>query len=104
MPVYEDVQVLLICWENAIETFKDQRMQLERVLQSYYNFGTKPIDIPKNKPDKFLGDEIHEFMGAHDKEQNLLIVYYGGHGAIKEGQLILKWSESILPPCYESHS
>lgn len=104
MRVYEDVQVLLICWANAIGTFKDQRMQLEEVLQSPYNFGTKSIDIPNDNPDQFLEDEIRGFMRTHDKEQNLLIVYYGGHGALSEGHLILKWSEKILHPCYECQS
>lgn len=90
---YEDVQALLICWKDAIKTFKDQRTDLQRVLRSPYNFGTEAIDIPSIDPEKYLDDEIRKFRDAHDKEQNLLVVYYGGHGNVLtlDGQLIIKW-------------
>ncbi|KID66892.1 uncharacterized protein G6M90_00g070620 [Metarhizium brunneum] len=100
---YEDVQALLICWKDAIQTFKDQRTDLQRVLTSPYNFGTEAIDIPSTDPEKYLDDEIRKFRDAHDKEQNLLVVYYGGHGSVLplDGQLIIKCFGGAQQPYVE---
>lgn len=93
MRKYEDVQALLICWKSATSTFLEQRKGLEGVLKSPYRFGTTPFNIPlEDDPLDSLTDEIRKFKKTHNKEQNLLIVYYGGHGIIGEkGDLILKW-------------
>ena len=91
MPRYKDVQVLLICWADARKTFSDQRGKLETALVEHYSFHTTVLDIPSTDPDQFLIDKIRDFMRSYDKDGNLLIVYYGGHGGIEEGQLIWKW-------------
>ncbi|KAF4628967.1 hypothetical protein G7Y89_g9181 [Cudoniella acicularis] len=92
MRKYEDVQALLICWETVTSTFLKQREGLEDVLKSPYRFGTTPFNIPlENDPFDSLTDEIRNFKKIHNKEQNLLIIYYGDHGIIGEkGDLILK--------------
>ncbi|KID88985.1 Peptidase S8/S53, subtilisin/kexin/sedolisin [Metarhizium guizhouense ARSEF 977] len=100
---YEDVQALLICWKDATKTFQDQRTELQRVLRSPYNFGAEAIDIPSADPEKYLEDNIRKFREAHDKEQNLLLVYYGGHGDVLrlDGQLIIKCFDGIQHPYVE---
>ncbi|KID97184.1 Peptidase C14, caspase catalytic, partial [Metarhizium majus ARSEF 297] len=99
----QDVQALLICWKDAIKTFKDRRTDLQRVLRSPYNFGAEAIDIPSTDPEKYLDDEIRKFRDAHDKEQNLLVVYYGGHGDVLklDGQLIIKCFGGTQQPYVE---
>jgi hypothetical protein len=87
---YNDIQALLICWENANTVFHTQREQLDNVLKKQY-IKTKPFNIPFGKPNKDLGDEIQKFKDNYDKEQNLLIVYYGGHGIEHKRKLIFMW-------------
>ncbi|KLU90664.1 hypothetical protein MAPG_10516 [Magnaporthiopsis poae ATCC 64411] len=91
MSTYKDVQALLICWEKAQPpTFRDQRGALEKVLNNPYNFGTKPIDIPDQNPYGYLIAQIGEFKHTHDNDNTLLILYYGGHGDVCDGRLMLK--------------
>ncbi|KAG8417530.1 hypothetical protein J3458_005027 [Metarhizium acridum] len=79
---YEDVKALLICWNNATIIFKNQRTELQRVSRSPYKFGAEAIDFPSTDPEKYLEDETRKFREAHDKEKDMLLVYYGGHGDV----------------------
>lgn len=104
MPRYKDVQALLICWKDALNTFSTQREALDNALKEHYGFETIILDIPPKDPDQFLNDNISSFMRSHDKDRNLLIIYYGGHGGIVEGQLVLKWLVSYFVRCLDRYA
>ncbi|KAI0444182.1 putative subtilisin [Xylaria telfairii] len=87
--MYQDIYVLLICWEKAIAEFANQREKLHEVLANLYGFEIELINIPSERPDRFLIDKINKAKDKYDKEGNLLIFYYGGHGVTEKGQLFL---------------
>ena len=90
--MYDDVRALLICWKRAQPTtFKHQRAALEKVLKTPYQFGTLPIDIPNQQPYDFLITHVGDFNRSYNKDNTLLILYYGGHGDVHDGELVLKW-------------
>ncbi|KAI0192357.1 hypothetical protein EV127DRAFT_406884 [Xylaria flabelliformis] len=87
--MYKNILVLLVCWEKATEEFARQREKLREVLANLNGFEIELIDIPSQCADRFLIDQIYKFKNSYDKEGNLLIVYYGGHGVTEKGHLFL---------------
>jgi len=101
---YDEVTVLLLNWKAndlALKTpeagslIKDETLKLKSVFENVYSFSTKYFEIPsvnaEPKMQLLLASTINELsdMKATGKKV-LLIVYYNGHGAIKDGKLI--WS------------
>ena len=95
--IYENAYVLFLRWEhdvfleagvnNGIQTEIDE---LERVLSDDYGFETDTFLIPSQRSHRKLQDRIIRLQAEHDSRDELLIVYYGGHGAIRgpEGKSI----------------
>ena len=54
--------------------------KLNDLLRNAYGFETRSEKIPSKNPALFLEDVLFAFKKKHDDRENLLIVYYGGHG------------------------
>jgi hypothetical protein len=91
--MYTDVQVLLLSWKEAVEPdFKAQLKELKEAFEDEYNYHTTTWEIPSVEPSGFLDAKIRAFREIHDRKNNLLIVYYGGHGQIDTQRfLIWRW-------------
>ncbi|MCJ1285109.1 hypothetical protein MMC26_004447 [Xylographa opegraphella] len=83
---YDGVYVLLLRWEDDDLQTHTEVAKLDEVFQRLYHYKTQCECIPSKDPKKFLQEKVMDFRREYDKEDenNLLIVYYGGHG-VKPG-------------------
>jgi len=75
---YPQVHVLLLLWEADDLGVKEEIKTLRHVFRDRFNFEIQSYEIPSTKPDKALKRRIFDFLDF-DKNDKLLIVYYGGH-------------------------
>ena len=102
---YDEVKALLLNWKandmglktpEAGSLIVDETQKLKRVLEDLYLFRTEYFSIPSNNPQtkvqKLLADTIDDLSDKKEiqKMRVLLLVYYNGHGAMKNGKLV--WS------------
>ncbi|KAH7021781.1 hypothetical protein B0J12DRAFT_388924 [Macrophomina phaseolina] len=91
---YAEVGALLIYWEHDDEAFKQEVVDLERVLKNQYHFTTKIFGIPFERSDTALFKEIAEWAHMFNGPDKLSIIYYGGH-ANKGKSNILQLSRNV---------
>ncbi|KAK8031273.1 hypothetical protein PG990_001007 [Apiospora arundinis] len=79
---YDEVHALMIDWEDAVKETPDFRKQKKKLAEEFdtYLFKPESFEIPSTKPYQALLVRIQQFL-SHDHPKNLLIIYYGGHGA-----------------------
>lgn len=102
---YDDVKALLLNWkENDIglktpETgslVKDETLKLKTIFKEIYSYDAEYVEIlsqnPETKVQTLLANAIDVLSDAKatNNKKVLFIVYYNGHGAMKDGKLI--WS------------
>jgi hypothetical protein len=77
---YKDVRVLLIRWEFDALKVQPELRELQSIFRDCYNFNTEVYHIPSHRSHFKLNQKILQFVDGFEDEENLLIVYYGGHG------------------------
>ncbi|KAL9038919.1 MAG: hypothetical protein Q9180_002841, partial [Flavoplaca navasiana] len=77
---YHSVHVLLLRWAEDDLNVQVELTVLKSVLENQYRFTTEQWDIPSSSPTRALQTKLYEFQNCHQSEDELLIVYYGGHG------------------------
>ncbi len=78
---YSSVNVLLLSWEADDLDVASEISQLRRVFEWHFRFKAEEWRIPSGpNPTRALQDKLYAFQDAHQSEQELLIVYYAGHG------------------------
>ena len=89
--VYQKVSVLFLRWEDDvfIEPGVNNGVQgeiddLERVFVDDYRFKTDLYLIPSQNSQRCLQKKIYLLQEEHDSRDELLIVYYGGHGVLND--------------------
>jgi hypothetical protein len=102
---YDEVKALLLNWDandlglktpEAGSLILDETKKLMWIFRDLYHFHAEHHLIlsrsPQTKVQKLLGDVIDELSEKKESgtKQILLIVYYNGHGVVKDGRLI--WS------------
>jgi hypothetical protein len=102
---YDEVKALLLNWHandlglkkpEAGSLIVDETKRLMGAFRDLYRFDTEyyliPSQNPQTKVQKLLGNIIDDLSDKIEieKKQVILIVYYNGHGAVKNGRLI--WS------------
>lgn len=83
---YAAVHVLLLSWEDDDLNVDEEAKGLQNVLEEFYGFSTERWKIPSNRSNIQLQSKLVDFQETHDKEDNLLIVYYGGHGYLNDNR------------------
>ncbi|KAI9694723.1 MAG: hypothetical protein M1822_000339 [Bathelium mastoideum] len=78
---YDNVYVLLLRWEDDDLGTQTELDALKVVFEKVYGYSTEEYLIPSHKPAQQLEWKLINFRQAYDAEQNLLILYYGGHGS-----------------------
>lgn len=81
---YSDVYVLLISWENDDLGVVTEIDELEVLLRHMYHYRTDQWKIPSNKSHNAVVRRIMQSLEDFESTDNLLIVYYGGHGYMNE--------------------
>ena len=54
--------------------------RLEKIFGHKFNFETRSFQIPSTKSDTGVLRAVTEFIDEYNSPDNLMIVYYGGHG------------------------
>ena len=65
---------------------------LERVFVRHYGFSTELYLIPSQDSQRCLQSKIFFLHEGHDSRNELLIVYYGGHGLLNGMDLSI-WAQ-----------
>ncbi|KAL8789317.1 MAG: hypothetical protein Q9213_001240 [Squamulea squamosa] len=78
--LYTSVHVLLLRWAEDDLNVQQELSTLKGVFENQYNFATEQWDIPSQNPTRALQAKLYDFQICHQSEDELLIVYYGGHG------------------------
>ncbi|KAI9683741.1 MAG: Phosphatidylinositol-4-phosphate 5-kinase [Bathelium mastoideum] len=91
---YRHVAVLLIRWAEELDQLKcgDEARRLDGLFQNTFGYYTDTVELhDKHNANLQLHSAIVDFVKKHDGPNNLIIVYYTGHGShkIKTGDLIL---------------
>lgn len=82
---YKGVYTLLLRWEaDDLGTYLEID-KLNDLLRNAYGFQTQSEKIPSKNPALFLENLLFAFKKEHNDRENLLIVYYGGHGVKMQG-------------------
>ncbi|MCJ1438958.1 hypothetical protein MMC27_008348 [Xylographa pallens] len=78
---YTRVGVLLITWQDDDMNLKKSEVdRLQAIFKTQFNFETQHFQIPPNKSDTALLAAVTNFANEYNSPDNLMIVYYGGHG------------------------
>lgn len=72
--------LLLLRWSEDDLDVQDELTRLKNLFQSQFRFAAEQWDIPSHNPTRALQTKLYDFQNAHQTENELLIVYYGGHG------------------------
>ncbi|KAL8738251.1 MAG: hypothetical protein Q9181_000931 [Wetmoreana brouardii] len=77
---YSSVHVLLLRWAEDDLNVQVELTSLRNVFETQFYFATEQWDIPSRDSTRALQTKLYEFQQAHQNEDELLILYYGGHG------------------------
>ena len=98
---YSNVYCLLLRWESDDLSIQDEIDDLAAVLEHRLYFEVEQWRIPDDDPMKALQKTLYNFQDLHQGEDELLIVYYGGHGK-PDRYGCSKWCAYVYPtalPC-----
>ena len=87
---YKEVHALLLSWEDDTLGVNDEVTELGDVFRSMYHFEAEEWKIPGERSHNSLAAKIFEFLN-YESADNLLIVYYGGHGSMNDDRKCV-WS------------
>jgi hypothetical protein len=76
----------LIRWEEDDLNVQTEVDALFNVFTDCYNFTTEVWEIPSKSAHLQLMLKVTEFVEYYDSSENLMIVYYGGHGSINNAR------------------
>ena len=94
---YKEVHTLLLSWEDDNLGVVDEVNELEDVFRRLYGFETEAWRIPSKRSHNSLAAKIIGFLDDYESKDNLLIVYYGGHGEMNDDrQCVWSWSVHIF--------
>lgn len=76
----------MIRWEEDELEVESETEELRKVFMNMYGFSTTQFLIPTQNSHRKLMHKSLSFVEEHEKEDMLLIVYYGGHGVINKAR------------------
>lgn len=75
--------MLLLRWAEDDLNVQTELTSLKHIFEDQYRFATEQWDIPgqdSTQATRALQKKLYDFQDSHQCEDELLIVYYGGHG------------------------
>ncbi|CAO2652825.1 Nn.00g022360.m01.CDS01 [Neocucurbitaria sp. VM-36] len=91
---YHNVHVLMIKWQDEIDQL-DVRQEVDdltSVFKDTFNFDVSEVQLGASKSQLQLEMEINTWAYKHDSPDNLLIVYYAGHGVYNTINEVLQFT------------
>ncbi|KAF1839785.1 hypothetical protein BDW02DRAFT_486233 [Decorospora gaudefroyi] len=95
---YSKVAVLLIKWAPELDELNtgDEARELDTLFRDRFHYETKIVELNVGKkPQHQLNNYVSEFICEHDGPDNLLIVYYTGHGVYDDRRKCLELTGSL---------
>ena len=83
---YTTVNVLLLLWEDDDLGVIDEVKLLEKVFREIYKYNTERWFIPSQDADDALLEKLLAFRKSNERDDNLFIIYYGGHGFLNHSR------------------
>ncbi|KAI1503801.1 hypothetical protein F5X99DRAFT_406800 [Biscogniauxia marginata] len=77
---YSSVHVLLLSWQVGDAAFAEDANEVAAVFQDSFNYSVLPYKIPTENSQIRLNLHVAHFVERFGGEDNLIVVYYGGHG------------------------
>lgn len=85
---YLQVRCLLLDWEDDDLGCRREINELEQVFRDRFDYSVENWRIPSQNPKSQLLSKLQDFVAKGPTENELLIVYYGGHGgSTRDGEL-----------------
>ncbi|KAL9006286.1 MAG: hypothetical protein Q9188_000943 [Gyalolechia gomerana] len=89
--IYQNVEVLILCWAEHSSDFdtKEEVSKLKSVLEEGFRYHVTVVRLDAKAEKRLqvqVNAEVAGFVGNYDGPNNLLIVYYAGHG--KPGEFV----------------
>lgn len=115
---YQRVAVLLIKWDDGLDELKTrdevrswlfersnqpyanphQTEELRALFANQFHYHCEVVELNvQSKPQHQLDRHISTFVEQHDGQNNLMIVYYTGHGVFQEHKKYLELTASLNP-------
>ncbi|KAH6838690.1 hypothetical protein AA0119_g11571 [Alternaria tenuissima] len=91
---YRNVHVLVVKWQDAIDQL-DVRQEVDdltNVFKKVFNYDVTELQLEEKNPQVQLEAEIYRWVYEHDDPNNLLVVYYAGHGVYDKALKVLEFS------------
>ncbi|KAL8887036.1 MAG: hypothetical protein Q9192_006383 [Flavoplaca navasiana] len=104
---YTAVHVLLLRWADDDLNVQVELSSLKAVLENQYLFAAEQWDIPSLNSTRALQTKLYDFQNSHQSEDELLIVYYGGHADADRRRGRSIWAAYRQPPsdcCYAANA
>jgi hypothetical protein len=90
---YTCVVALLLYWKETDLKIDGELQALEDLLQDTFNYNVERYAIPSEKSQRMLCSAVNKFLDQYGTSDNLVIVYYGGHGGpTKDGSTECEWA------------
>jgi hypothetical protein len=81
---YENVHVLLFCWEEDNSGGWDEMKTLADVFGPGFGYNVNCYRIPNNRPNQWVKQTLRDFKHFTLSPNNLAIVYFHGHSNFKD--------------------
>ncbi|KAJ8112306.1 hypothetical protein OPT61_g5299 [Boeremia exigua] len=97
---YAHVSVLIIRWADYLDDLKTKKeaQELEQVFRERFRYETETVELNvKGKPQLQLNSCVSAFAEKHNGPNNLLIIYYTGHGVWREAEEYLQLTAAQTP-------
>lgn len=86
---YDKVYVLFLSWEGDLLGVSREIAELRDVFRHSYHYNTEEWHIPNIRSHNSLVQRISEFLEDYEDRENLLIVYYAGHGCLNDDRQLV---------------
>src|SRR6266699_3898994 len=101
---YAAVNVILLNWaeDDIGPHLAKEAADLSQMFRDVFNYVVWPYKIPSVDSERSLNLAMAQFIKSFGHEDNLLIVYYSGHGGPRvEEKGPCTWAAYVLqPPCH----
>ncbi|KAL1903670.1 hypothetical protein Sste5346_000299 [Sporothrix stenoceras] len=77
-PTYEEVNVLLLYWEEDSNDVKEATRRLESVFRHSFNYATEVASIPSANAEHELNSIVEAFFRKNNSPDKLAILHYAG--------------------------
>ncbi|KAL1645886.1 hypothetical protein SLS61_008147 [Didymella pomorum] len=97
---YLSVSVLIIKWADELDELKTKAevQELDTLFRNRFHYTTEIVELNmKGKPQLQLKSRVSKFIEDYDGPNNLLIVYYTGHGVYKDTENYLQLAACMNP-------